>query len=134
MLTVSHLTKRYKKLLANDDLSFTVGPGEITVLAGPNGAGKSTAIKCIAGLLRYEGSIRIGPYPNKQLEAKRMFGYIPEIPAPYDTLTVDEHLEFIGRAYQVPDWRERADALMERMELADKGKKLGKELSTVRVS
>ena len=35
MLTVSHLTKRYKKLLANDDLSFTVGPGEITVLAGP---------------------------------------------------------------------------------------------------
>lgn len=85
MLTVSHLTKRYKKLLANDDLSFTVGPGEITVLAGPNGAGKSTAIKCIAGLLRYEGSIRIGPYPNKQLEAKRMFGYIPEIPAPYDT-------------------------------------------------
>lgn len=54
---------------------------------------------------------------------------IPEIPAPYDTLTVDEHLEFIGRAYQVPDWRERADALMERMELADKGKKLGKELS-----
>ena len=69
MLTVSHLTKRYKKLLANDDLSFTVGPGEITVLAGPNGAGKSTAIKCIAGLLRYEGSIRIGPYPNKQLDA-----------------------------------------------------------------
>ena len=56
MLTVSHLTKRYKKLLANDDLSFTVGPGEITVLAGPNGAGKSTAIKCIAGLLRYEAS------------------------------------------------------------------------------
>lgn len=40
MLTVSHLTKRYKKLLANDDLSFTVGPGEITVLAGPNGAGQ----------------------------------------------------------------------------------------------
>ena len=129
MLTVSHLTKRYKKLLANDDLNFTVDPGEITVLAGPNGAGKSTAIKCIAGLLRYEGSIWIGPYPNKQVEAKRIFGYIPEIPAPYDTLTVDEHLEFIGRAYQVPDWRERADALMERMELADKGKKLGKELS-----
>lgn len=82
MLTVSHLTKRYKKLLANDDLSFTVGPGEITVLAGPNGAGKSTAIKCIAGLLRYEGSIRIGPYPNKQLEAKRMFGYHTGDPGP----------------------------------------------------
>lgn len=129
MLTVSHLTKRYKKVLANSDLNFTVDPGEITVLAGPNGAGKSTAIKCIAGLLRYEGSIRIGAYLNKQVEAKRMFGYIPEMPAPYDTLTVDEHLEFIGRAYQAEGWRERAEELLGRFELLDKRQKLGKELS-----
>ncbi len=47
----------------------------------------------------------------------------------YDSLTVYEHLEFIGRAYGVKDWKQRADQLLERMELSDKVKKLGKELS-----
>lgn len=129
MLTVSHLTKQYKQLLANNDLCFQVDPGEIAVLAGPNGAGKSTAIKCIAGLLRYKGEITVGGYPNKQVEAKRIFGYIPELPALFDTLTVEEHLEFVGRAYQIGDWKERADRLLTRLELDDKRNKLGKELS-----
>ena len=129
VLTVSELTKAYGKVLANDHLSFQVEPGEITVMAGPNGAGKSAAIKCIAGLLRFEGEIRIGGYPNKSLEAKRQFGYIPEIPAPFDMLTVAEHLEFVARAYQAADWEPRADELLARMELEDKKDKLGKELS-----
>ena len=129
MLTVSHLTKQYRQLLANDDLCFQVEPGEIAVLAGPNGAGKSTAIKCIAGLLRFKGEITIGGIPNKQVEAKRIFGYIPELPALFDTLTVEEHLEFVGRAYGMKDFKERGDQLLGRLELGDKRKKLGKELS-----
>lgn len=129
MLNVTNLTKRYRKVVANDHLTFTVDPGEITVLVGPNGAGKSTAIKCIAGLLRFEGEVSVGGYPNKTVEAKRQFGYIPEMPALFETLTVAEHLEFIGRAYQVADWRERADELLTRMEMDDKKDKLGKELS-----
>lgn len=129
MLEVRHLTKRYDKLLANDDLSFRVEDGEVAVLAGPNGAGKSTAIKCIAGLLRFDGSVLICGYPNGSVEAKRRFGYIPEIPAPMEALTVREHLEFIARAYRVKDWRPKAEALLERMELDDKRQKLGAELS-----
>lgn len=129
MLSVSNLTKKYKKLLANDDLNFQVNPGEIAILIGPNGAGKSTAIKCIAGLLRFHGNINICGYPNKSVEAKSCFGYIPEIPAPFETLTVYEHLEFIARAYKVENWEEKADALLARMELDDKVKTLGKELS-----
>jgi ABC-2 type transport system ATP-binding protein len=129
MLSVNHLTKRYRNVLANDDLCFTAGPGEATLLVGPNGAGKSTAIKCIAGLLRFDGEILIAGHKNKSVEAKRVFGYIPEIPAPYDLLTVEEHLEFVGRAYRAADWEARADALLARMELDDKRKKLGKELS-----
>ena len=78
MLTVSHLTKRYKKLLANDDLNFTVDPGEITVLAGPNGAGKSTAIKCIAGLLRYEGSIWMDPIQISRWKPSVYSGIYPK--------------------------------------------------------
>lgn len=129
MLTVSHLTKSYKKFKANDNLSFTVNDGEIAVLAGPNGAGKSTVIKSIAGLLRYQGEIFINGHPNKSVEAKREFGYIPEFPTPFDLLTVGEHLEFIARAYCVENWQEKAQILLDRMELKDKEKKLGKELS-----
>lgn len=129
MLEVNHLTKRYGKLTANDDLNFRVENGEIAVVCGPNGAGKSTAIKCIAGLLRFQGDIRFDGKPNKSVEAKRRFGYIPEIPAPIETLTVDEHMEFITRAYRVAGWQKRADTLLRRMELDNKRDKLGKELS-----
>ena len=129
MLQVSHLTKRYGKLTANDDLNFSVGSGEIAVLCGPNGAGKSTAIKCIAGLLHFQGVILVDGAPNKSAQAKRSFGYVPELPAPYENLTVGEHLEFIARAYRVEGWQAKAAALLERMELSDKSGKLGRELS-----
>lgn len=128
MLTVNGVTKKYKKFLANDNLSFTIGDGEIGILLGPNGAGKSTIIKSIAGLLRYEGDIEIDGIDNHSLEAKRLLGYIPEMPALYDTLTIDEHLEFIRRAYKVEDVSIK-EKLLERFELTDKRKKMGKELS-----
>ena len=129
MLQVTNLTKIYNHLVANDHLNFTVNPGEIAVLLGPNGAGKSTAIKCIAGLLRFQGNISICSHPNKSVEAKRNFGYIPELPALFEALTVREHLEFVARAYKVDGWEKKADALLQRMELDDKQKKLGGELS-----
>ena len=65
MINVSHLTKKYNRFVANDNMSFIVNDGEIAVLAGPNGAGKSTAIKCIAGLLRFSGEIEICGHNNK---------------------------------------------------------------------
>lgn len=128
MLAVNHVTKRYGKNLANDDISFRVEPGQIAVLLGPNGAGKSTIIKSIAGLLRFEGEITLGGLPNKSVEAKRMLGYIPEMPAVYEMLTVREHLEFIRRAWRMPDMS-GADELLARLELLDKQDKLGRELS-----
>lgn len=129
MLEVSHLTKKYGKVLANNNLSFRVNNGEITVMVGPNGAGKSTAIKSIAGLLRFEGSVAIDGYPNKSMEAKQGFGYIPEIPALFDLLTVAEHMEFTARAYRVENWEEKTQRLLTRLELDDKKDKMGKELS-----
>ena len=128
MLTVSNVTKKYGNYCANNNLSFTINDGEIGILLGPNGAGKSTIIKSISGLLRYSGKIEINGLGNRSLEAKRMLGYIPEMPALYDTLTVREHMEFIRRAYKV-DNLSRVDELLERFELKDKEKKMGKELS-----
>ncbi|SHI21502.1 ABC-type multidrug transport system, ATPase component [Sporobacter termitidis DSM 10068] len=128
MLTIDHVTKRYGKTIANNDISFSVDSGQIAILLGPNGAGKSTIIKSIAGLLRFAGKIEVDGHPNKTLEAKRSLGYIPEMPATYDLLTVGEHLEFIRRAYRVED-DGYGQRLLERFELWDKKDKLGKELS-----
>lgn len=103
LLRIENVTKKYGKTVANSDISFSVNAGETAVLLGPNGAGKSTIIKCIAGLLRFSGNILICGEPNKTLPAKRELGYIPELPAVYELLTVEEHLEFIRRAYRVED-------------------------------
>lgn len=129
MLVINNVTKKYGKLVANDNISFQVGDGEIAVLLGPNGAGKSTIIKCICGLLRFQGNISIEGFDNKSIEAKRIIGYIPEVPVLYDMLTVEEHLEFIARGYNLTDWREYAEKLLRIFELDDKKQKFGKELS-----
>ncbi|ADZ81822.1 ABC transporter ATP-binding protein [Cellulosilyticum lentocellum] len=129
MLQVNHVTKKYGKLIANNDLSFEIGDGEIGILLGPNGAGKSTLIKAIAGLLRFTGEIYIGNELNKTIIAKRKIGYIPEIPCLYPLLTVWEHLEFMARAYKLNDWEEYAEYLLKRFEIMDKKDKLSTELS-----
>ena len=107
MIEVKNLTKRYKgsSKLAVDDVSLTAESGKITVLLGPNGAGKSTTIKSIVNLLGYKGEILICGHPNTSVEAKKSFGYIPEVPMLYDLLTVDETIEFIGKAYRLPDYK-----------------------------
>ncbi|MDR2531957.1 MAG: ABC transporter ATP-binding protein [Oscillospiraceae bacterium] len=129
MISVDCISKKYNKLLANDDVSLYVKSGELTVLLGPNGAGKSTLIKCICGLLRFKGTITIGGFDNLTPDAKRLLGYAPEIPALYPMLTVYEHLEFIAKAYRLKDWETYAEELLVRFDMSDKRAKLGKELS-----
>lgn len=129
MLIVKDLTKKYGKTLACDHVSFTLEPNAITVLLGPNGAGKSTAMKSIIGFLKYDGEISVGGYANKTVEAKRLLGYIPELPSLYPNLTVSEHMEFLARAYKLTNYKTRIDDLFDRFELTDKKKKYGDELS-----
>ena len=129
MLEVKNVTKRYGKNVACNDVSFTLEPGSLTVLLGPNGAGKSTIIKSIIGFLKYQGEITVNGINNKTVEARKMLGYIPEMPSLYPTLTVVEHMEFIARAYKLTDYKDRINLLLERFELDDKRKKFGDELS-----
>lgn len=129
MLEIKGLTKLYGKYKAADDVNFTVMDGEIGILLGPNGAGKSTVIKSVAGLLRYKGKILINGIDSRNVEAKKIFAYVPELPAMYDALTVREHIEFIKNAYKVDVTEEEIEKLLERFELTDKQDKLGNELS-----
>ena len=123
MIEVKNLTKYYKGSLgaAVKNASLTAMPGEITVLLGPNGAGKSTTIKSIVNLLSYNGEILICGYPNNSLEAKKQFGYIPEVPVLYDLLTVDESIEFIGKAYRLENYKETNNCKMKQLNITVAG-------------
>lgn len=129
MLEIQELSKSYGKYLAVDKVSFFIPDGQVGVLLGPNGAGKSTIIKSIAGLLRYTGRIGIQGIDAKQLDAKRLFAYVPEIPSMFEALTVREHIEYVRRAYNSTVTDEDIEALLKRLDLDDKQDKLGNELS-----
>lgn len=130
MIHIENFTKKYRKQIAVDNISMDIENGNITLLLGPNGAGKSTTVKSIAGLLNYEGKITICNHPNKSLEAKRVFGYVPENPALYDLLTIEEHIHFIAKAYDLgSEAIDRANHYLDILEITDHKKKLARELS-----
>ena len=129
MLYVSHVTKKYGKTVACNDVSFHLDSGSVTTLLGPNGAGKSTLMKAIIGFLRYSGDITVAGIPNKTTQARQILGYIPELPSLYPNLTVSEHMEFLARAYRLENYKPWMEELFERFELTDKQKKFGDELS-----
>ena len=129
MLDVNHVVKKYGKNLACDDITFHLNPGDMTILLGPNGAGKSTIMKSIMGFLKYQGTITVDGMVNKTVDAKKVLGFVPEMPALYPNLTVSEHLEFIARAYKLTNYKDRIEDLLCRFELDDKRKKFGDELS-----
>jgi ABC-2 type transport system ATP-binding protein len=129
MLEVSELTKKYQKTVALNNVNLIAEPGQITVLLGPNGAGKSTLMKSIIGVLRYSGSISVFGHPNKSCTAKRLFGYVPETPMLYDLLTVNEHLEFMARAYGIKSYKERMNRYLDRFDLTEHRDKTAHEMS-----
>ncbi|MCL5104452.1 MAG: ABC transporter ATP-binding protein [Armatimonadetes bacterium] len=124
MLKVANLVKYYKRFLAVDNLTFEVGDGEIVGLLGPNGAGKTTVLRCVTGIVQVsEGTIEIDgiELASNEEEVKRRIAFVPEVPTPYEMLTVWEHLRFIAMAYQTMDgFEERAEALMRRFDLLEK--------------
>ncbi len=129
MLTISDVTKKYQKVTALDHVNLAAEPGKITVLLGPNGAGKSTLMKCIIGVLRYSGKITIQGHNNTSTEARRLLGYVPETPMLYDLLTVDEHLEFIARAYNIRSYQEYMEDYLKCFDLIEHRAKTANEMS-----
>jgi ABC-type multidrug transport system ATPase subunit len=112
-LTARDVTKRYGKAAALDHVSFEARPGEAVALWGPNGAGKTTILRCLLGLARYEGDIRIGGLdPSRQgRDARRHIGFVPqELATP--AMSVAEMIAFIARLKAAPlgeahDWLRR---------------------------
>lgn len=121
LVVVDRLTKRFGDATAVDGISFAVAPGEIFGFLGPNGAGKTTTIKILTGLLRpTSGRASIGGYDitTHPVEAKRLFGYVPEEPTLYPKLTAIEFLNFIGDIYEM-DKRRKQQRIRELLALFD---------------
>src|SRR5262245_13634505 len=132
MIEVEGLTKLYDEFVAVEDLSFTVRPGEVLGLVGPNGAGNTTTLRCLSGIIPpTPGLIRISGHEMSMepVEAKRQLAFFPDEPRLFDYLTVEQHLNFTGRIYQVPDWQRLAGPLLDELEMADKRRMLPGELS-----
>ncbi len=132
MIEVEGLTKLYDEFVAVEDLSFTVRPGEVLGLVGPNGAGKTTTLRCLSGIIPpTRGQVRIAgrEMSMEPVEAKRALAFFSDEPRLFDYLTVEQHLNFTARIYQVADWRAITGPLLEELEIADKRKSLPAELS-----
>jgi ABC-2 type transport system ATP-binding protein len=118
-ITVSRLAFYYGGLKVIDDMSLEIEAGTSYGLLGPNGAGKTTLIRLLVGLLKpAAGSIRcLGKAPSPA--NARLRGYMPQLPALYSELSVEQNIDFFGRIYGLKDSRERAPRVAEVVKLVD---------------
>lgn len=125
MIKFNNISKTYNNTVkALDDVSFSVGKGELVGFIGPNGSGKTTTIKLLSGVLTPDkGSIAINGFDvqKEPLKAKASIGYIADNPDVFLRLKGIEFLNFIGDVYKVPvdDRKKTTQELAERFELTN---------------
>lgn len=121
MIELIHFTKRYGELLAVDDLSLKIEPGEMFGFIGPNGAGKSTTIRFLATLLKAtkgDGIVNGFRVSRQPMDVRRSIGYMPDAFGVYDGMKVWEFLDFFAAAYQIKRSR-RKQVIADVLELLD---------------
>ncbi len=134
MIEVKNVTKKYGKVVAVDNINFTINDGEIIGLLGPNGAGKSTTMNMITGYIEpTEGTIVIDGYDisKKPRKAKREIGYMPEGVPLYTDMTVKEFVTYMAEIKKVDrkTRKEKIEKIIEETGLKDVEKKLTRNLS-----
>lgn len=122
LIQVCGLGKRFGGKTALDDLSFSLGAGEILGIVGPNGAGKSTAMKLFSGFLRpHAGAVRVCGFDmhRQARQARMQVGYLPEGAHCYASMRVRDFLRFIARIRGITGAHQRAriDEVVERLQL-----------------
>jgi ABC-2 type transport system ATP-binding protein len=122
MIEAVHLTKKYRKKVAVDDVSFKVETGKVTGFLGPNGAGKSTTMRLMLGLDNGNGTTT---YDGKPLHAytkpSQVVGILLEAKAFHPTRTARRHLQILAAAGGIPD--SRVDEVLDIVGLTEVGKK-----------
>jgi ABC-2 type transport system ATP-binding protein len=134
MIEVSHLVKRYGSRTAVDDVSFSVGKGDVVGFLGPNGAGKSTTLRVLSGFLGMTaGKVTVAGHDvtEDSYEARKAIGYMPEAVPLYPEMRVAEYLAFRAELKHVPRKKRHAwvDEAMEEANVADVATQLIGKLS-----
>ncbi|TXD39400.1 ABC transporter ATP-binding protein [Lujinxingia vulgaris] len=104
-LVLENLTKRYRRLVAVNQVNLSIAPGEFVALIGPNGAGKSSTMGCVAGITAPdEGSVHINGVDvvANPVEARKHLGFVPQHLAMLDYLTGLEYLHFVAELRELP--------------------------------
>src|SRR5687768_17688351 len=110
------VVKRYGKVEALREVSFTVERGEMFGLIGPDGAGKTTAIRAMCGLLHIEGGAVsvLGKNPVTQhRDVTASIGYLSQRFSLYGDLSIDENIAFFAQIHGVHDYHGRRNQLLE---------------------
>ena len=134
MIEVNNLTKRYVGRTAVDNISFSVGKGEIVGFLGPNGAGKTTTLRMLTSYLPpSSGSVQIAGFDvfKQSLEARRTIGYMPENVPLYEDMRVKEYLHFRAnlKGLTGKDMRRRVGKVMDRCGVTEVRRKMISSLS-----
>lgn len=113
IIRVGDLRKRYGDIDAVRGISLQVDGGEIYGLLGPNGSGKSTTLHALVGIIQpTSGELEVCGYRSDTIQAKAMFGFVPDDLSMPETLSGEEYLTFIRKLYRVED-EGRMDVLIE---------------------
>lgn len=131
-IQVTNLTKKYGTQVAVNNISFSVGKGEIVGFLGPNGAGKSTTMKMLTGYIDADGgsaAVCNIPAGTAALEAKKKTGYLPEANPLYFDMYVKEYLTFIAGVHGVSNARERINEVIQLVGLQREAHKKAGQLS-----
>ncbi len=122
MLELDGLTRRFGDVVALDDLSFDVPPGQVFGFLGPNGAGKTTAMRAVFELIGLDsGVVRWNGVPVTS-NARRRFGYMPEERGLYPGMVVVDQIQYLARLHGVSAGDARVAALhwLEKLGVADR--------------
>jgi ABC-type multidrug transport system ATPase subunit len=132
VIDVRDLRKRYGTRMVVDGLTLAVAAGEVCGFLGANGSGKTTTMRMLCGLVRPDGGggrclgldiVRDAP------RLRRQIGYMTQRFSLYGDLTVRENLDFVASVYELDNRRQRVQAIVERMGMADRAAQLADELS-----
>lgn len=134
IVEVKNLTKKYGNHTAVSDLSFEIEKGKIYGFLGPNGAGKSTTMNIMTGCLAAtKGEVLIGGFDifEQPVQAKKLIGYLPELPPLYTDRTPREYLKFVAEAKGVKGKEIAAQVkeVMEETQITDVADRIIKNLS-----
>ena len=131
-IDIKDLTKKYKDVVAVDNLNIQIKKGEIFSLLGTNGAGKTTKIKILSTLLLpSNGEVKINNFDliKDKMKIKEIINISPQETAIAPNLTVLENLEFMAGIYQIKNKKEKIDTLIKTFNLEEVLNKKAKNLS-----